>query len=389
MKQSKQPRDDPALEFCRLCREGRLFEAEAWLKAGKPAQYEHRNVRCTPLGIAIDRNFHSLVEVLLRNGFQPSAKHLWMAVSRGKVGILELLLESGADVRWLDLRQVVFWRHPDVLRLLIERGADTRTGYPIAEALKRAPRGFLGVFKAYIGRFPDWQFQADMALRHFCREGSMRGVCLLLWLKADPRAKVPSEAGDEPDTWESGLWQACINGHVEIVKKIGPKPEKDDLDELLRLACYGQNVGLIEYLVGLGANPNSVPANGETALRSALWALEWRLDFDRRQAYAYRYRNALQTLKALIQSGARLNPASPEEIRFLRRCFLKLDWLESYDLIKFLHEQSFADRTVFVDLLKVPKMRQHLAQRLPALSRIFPELKKWVERNANAALMRR
>jgi hypothetical protein len=27
---------DPALQFCRLLREGRLFEAEAWLKEGKP-----------------------------------------------------------------------------------------------------------------------------------------------------------------------------------------------------------------------------------------------------------------------------------------------------------------------------------------------------------------
>lgn len=45
---------ESALGFCRLLREGRLFEAEAWLKAGKPSQYDHRNVRCTPVGIAID-----------------------------------------------------------------------------------------------------------------------------------------------------------------------------------------------------------------------------------------------------------------------------------------------------------------------------------------------
>jgi len=60
---------DPALDFCRLCREGRLYEAEAWLKAGKPAQLAHKNIRCTPLGIAIDRGFHSLVRVLLQHGF--------------------------------------------------------------------------------------------------------------------------------------------------------------------------------------------------------------------------------------------------------------------------------------------------------------------------------
>src|SRR5262245_17335966 len=131
MKRQRQAPNEPAVEFCRLCREGRLFEAEAWLRAGKPSQYEHKNVRCTPLGIAIDRNFHSLVEVLLRGGFKPEPKHLWMAVRRGRIGIVELMLQGGGDLRWLDFRQVVYWPHPDLLRLLIQRGADTQTGYPI------------------------------------------------------------------------------------------------------------------------------------------------------------------------------------------------------------------------------------------------------------------
>ena len=368
-------------EFSRLCREGRLFEVEAWLNAGKPANLEHKNIRCTPLGIAIDRGFHSLVEVLLNHGFAPNPKHLAFAVRKGHVGIVELLFRHGADVHWLSFEQVTYWPKPEILKLFIERGADTRTGDPVAEVLKRAPRAFLGIYKTSLDRFPDWQFQADMALRYFCREGRMRGVCLLLWLKANPRAKVPIEAGEDPDLWESALWQACIYGHVEIVKKIGPNRTADDLDELLSLACGGNNEQLVEYLVALGANPNAVPATGETALRSALWTLEWQLDFDRHEPYAYHYRDALQTLKRLVQLGARLNPVDTDELRFLRRCLLMLDWLESYDLIKFLHEHSFADRAVFLDLLKARKLREHLDKRLQALSRLFPGLKMRVKRH--------
>ena len=125
--------NETAQRFCRLLREGRLFEAEAWLKAGKPAQYDHRNVRCTPIGIAIDTGFHSMLELLLRNGFAPTPKHLSMAVSRGKPGLMKLLLDHGADVRWMNFGQVVYWPHPEVLKMFIERGADTQTGYPIAE----------------------------------------------------------------------------------------------------------------------------------------------------------------------------------------------------------------------------------------------------------------
>lgn len=379
MKQRKPMHDDAALEFCRLCREGKLFEAEDWLKAGKPAQYEHKNVRCTPLGIAIDRNFHSLVEVLLRNGFRPEPKHLRMAVRKGKVGIIELLLRAGADIHWLNFKEVIYWPHPDVLRLFIEQGADTQTGYPIADVLIHAPRVFLGLYKEFVGRHPEWRFQADMALRHFCREGGMRGVCLMLWLKADPRAKVPDKAGEEQEMWESALWQACINGNIEIAKKIVPDPKKDDLDDLLRLACIGQNVQLIEYLVGLGANPNAVPENGETAIRSALWALEWRLDSDRHDAYRYRHHDALGVLKHLVELGARLNPAGTDELKFLRCCLLKLGWSEAYDLVRFLHQHKFADEAVMTALLKSPKMRNHFSKRLPALARIFPALKKWAD----------
>ena len=379
----------PAWAFCRLCREGRLFEAVAWLEAGKPAQFDHKNIRCTPLGIAIDRGFHSLVEVQLKHGFNPTPKHLAFAVRKGRVGIVELLLEHGADVLWLSFEQVTYWSRPEVLKMFIERGADTRTGYPIAQILKRAPRAFLGIYKSYHERFPDWQFQADMALRHFCGEGSIRGVCLLLWLKANPRAKVPIESGEDEYMWESGLCQACINGQAEVVEKIGPNRQEDDLDELLRLASGGNNPHLIEYLVGLGANPNAVSPTGETALRSALGSLEWRLDFDRHEPYRYRYSEPLQTFRRLVELGARLNPVVADELRSLRRCLVMLDWSVSFDLIKFLLERNFADRSVLVSLLKEPKIRQHLEKRLPALARVFPELKKWAERYNNAAPTRR
>src|ERR1700722_14543642 len=111
---------EPALAFCRLLREGRLYEAEAWLKADKPAQYDHRNVRCTPIGIAVDTGFHSVLELLLRNGFAPTPKHLSMAVSRGKPGLVKLLLDHSADVRWMNFGQVVYWPHPEVLKMFIE-----------------------------------------------------------------------------------------------------------------------------------------------------------------------------------------------------------------------------------------------------------------------------
>lgn len=377
---------EAALGFCRLLREGRLFEAEAWLKAGKPAQYDHRNVRCTPIGIPIDTGFHSTLEFLLRNGFKPSPKHLLMAVRRGKVGIVELLLDHGADVRWMSFGEVVCWPNPQILKLFIERGADTRTGYPIAEVLKHSPRAFLGVYKSFIDRYPDWQFQADMALRYFCAEDNMRGVCLLLWLKANPRAKVPRHAKDEAESWESGLWQAAINGHLEIITKIGPRKGLDDLDGLLRLAAGSGKVAAIEYFIALGADPNSVQDSRDTALRAALWSLDWRLDFNRQKPYSSDDAQALEALKRLLRLGARFQPKNSDELPFLRRCLLKLDWFDGYDLLKCVRKAAALNSDQAAKLFKDQRLRSHLEKRLPALSRLFPVLTQFVGPKRRTAL---
>jgi hypothetical protein len=41
-------------------------------------------------------------------------------------------------------------------------------------------RLFPGIYKTYIEKYPQRQFQADMALRDFCQEGNLRGVSLLI-----------------------------------------------------------------------------------------------------------------------------------------------------------------------------------------------------------------
>ena len=368
--------NETAQRFCRLLREGRLFEAEAWLKAGKPAQYDHRNVRCTPIGIAIDTGFYSMLELLLRNGFAPTPKHLSMAVSRGKPGLVKLLLDHGADVRWMNFGQVVYWPHPEVLKMFIERGADTQTGYPIAEALKRSPRALLGVYKSYIDRFPGWRFQADMALRHFCHEGSMRGVSLLLWLGANPRAKVPLNAKEDEDVWDSAVVQAAVSGHLEILKKLSPRRGLDDLDNLLRLVAGSSKPAAVDYVLSLGADPNVVPDHGDTALRSALWSLEWRLDLDRHAPYSCHRSDCLEVVKRLLGAGARFQPDQSDELQFLRRCLLRLDWSDGYNLLKCIHGARALGEKDVAKLFKHPRLRCHLNNRQPALSRLFPILKK-------------
>jgi hypothetical protein len=49
-----------------LCRTGRLYEIEDWIKAGKPLSVD-TSARKAPLEVAIDTGFHSLFVLLVRN----------------------------------------------------------------------------------------------------------------------------------------------------------------------------------------------------------------------------------------------------------------------------------------------------------------------------------
>ena len=55
-----------AKHLLRLCKIGRLFEVEKWISNGNSLVVPV-DVRPTPLEIALETGFHSLVELLLRN----------------------------------------------------------------------------------------------------------------------------------------------------------------------------------------------------------------------------------------------------------------------------------------------------------------------------------
>lgn len=62
----KPPRDEDAEHLLRLCHEGRLFELQAWIAAGRPLKVPS-SYRRTPLHVAVDTGFHSLIELLLQH----------------------------------------------------------------------------------------------------------------------------------------------------------------------------------------------------------------------------------------------------------------------------------------------------------------------------------
>lgn len=89
-----------AKELLRLCETGRLYGVEEWIRAGKSIVVP-KEVRKTPLAVAMSTGFRSLVELLLRHEQRQEAKDavLEEALLFDRPAFVELALLHGADIR--------------------------------------------------------------------------------------------------------------------------------------------------------------------------------------------------------------------------------------------------------------------------------------------------
>ena len=88
-----------AKELIRLCEAGRLYEVEAWIRAGRSLTVPGE-VRKTPLRVAISTGFHSLVELLLRHEESQKVKNdaLRLALMLDRPPFIELAVTHGAEI---------------------------------------------------------------------------------------------------------------------------------------------------------------------------------------------------------------------------------------------------------------------------------------------------
>lgn len=85
------------------------------------------NFATSPVRIAIEQGFHSLVEVLLQeNVLNEDEKYeaLVRAVDHRNFDIVELLTQYGADPLALDFDRILWSRHPMIMRWFVARGLD-------------------------------------------------------------------------------------------------------------------------------------------------------------------------------------------------------------------------------------------------------------------------
>jgi len=140
------------------------------------------------------------------------------------------------------LQEVFDTWEPDIMRWFIEHGADVETDNPLAYALCNRIKTALGFLKTYKDRFPSFQDQANIALRHHCKDGNLKWVSLMLWAGADPYARGPDSWYEDPDpeSDRNALELAAAYRHFDVfdLKQVRLDPSKPELKELLFEVCY-------------------------------------------------------------------------------------------------------------------------------------------------------
>ncbi len=264
-------------ELLRLCKTGRLFDVQDWIASGKsicvPA-----DSRTTPLEVALDTGFHSLVELLVRNETSQELKNdaLQRAVSLKRLDFIELLISHGAEISSVPFLEVLQVWEPAIIRYFLEHGADFITDSPFAfafgEKIRTALRPWRECREKYPSLGPQLQEQADRALRDFCFKGDLKWVSLLMWAGADPRSSGPTldDYDDDPDEYLTALTAASYSEDFQILKRLKPDAKTDALDMLLTNAARRGHPDVVQYLLELGAKPNDKPNGGSTALDDCL-----------------------------------------------------------------------------------------------------------------------
>ncbi len=388
----RRARDYEAIKpLVELCKAGKLFQIQEWISAGKPVNpppIPDKGQRPkSPLDVAIERGFHSLVQVLLKAGaaIEPEGwgSPMNKALEMRRLDVVQLLVEHGYDPRTVDMDRVFDSWDPEIMTFFIERGADIETGRPLAYAFSNRIRTALRIYKQYVKQFPSLQEQANIALRHHCKEGNQKWISLMLWLGADPYKPGSDACDEEPDDEDEGLSAleyAALYDHFEIfeTKQIRANPTHPYLCRTLRYMCSGRGVEMMKQLLENGLDPNDQDNGGCSAIQGCLngmsWSFRidpWGLERDRKNIDTERSRDGMKAIHLLVKHGARWLPVDKDEISDVRRSLLKLSPDYTAELIWIMWKYKACVLGTAEALLRTPAIKRHVSEHRKRLQEIL------------------
>jgi len=358
-----------------LCKAGKLFAVQEWIAAGKPVNLpdiKEKTRRKSPLEIAIECGFHSLVQVLLEGGAAievPRYNPLFHALWKRRLDFVELLIAHGAQIQSVRMDEVFETWNRGIIDFFIDQGADLEKDEPLAAALCSRIRPALGVFKQYQDRFPSFPEQLNIALRFHCREGNTKWVSLLLWAGADPYARGDDGTGErDPEEHNSAIELAALYDRFDLfkLKSMRLDPKHPMAYSILLNACWSRRPEILKKLLESGFDPSSSEDQGSSLISPLINGIDWEIS----PYYGYKRekndidhsgaRDKLKMIHMVVRHGAKWQPER-ESIHRARRALLKMRPDYTVEFIWILAEYGACSREVVDELISGPKMRKLLS----------------------------
>jgi len=383
-------------ELADLCRAGKLFEVQKWVKEGRPValakETKGKGTTRNPLRIAMNRGFYSLVQVLLEAGAPWRAGNydaLDDAVSMRRPDLASLLIQHGAQVAEVSMSFVLEMWHPEMVELFISNGASLCRGNPVACALIYKMRPTLGLLKRFSDN-PAIVRQGGMALRYHANGGNTKWVSLLLWAGADPWARGPYRPEDldddvgEDEEYLSAIELAVMGGKLDVLrlKKLITVPVADNsaTAKLIEYACHAPDSAVLSWLFERGHRPEAIADCGTAAISLLLNWMSWDFPSVHDTPWSqpqfsggidsFRALERMKMLHMLVAHGAKWLPADKHMIADARRNLLKMAPAYALEFAWLMQTYRAARRKDMEELFRTPAMARLLARDRDRLSQI-------------------
>lgn len=356
------------------CKQGRLYDVEAWIARGKPLQVRPevrgRSSRVSSaLGIAITASHLDLVRLLLCNGYrtehEPSSP-LDPVLALRRWDMLDLLLGWGADPKRADIGSILDTYQTSLFERFWSAGVDLAADGVMAFALANSTsnRPLYGFARAYRDRDPRIARALAVGLGAAIKAKNDKAVSLCLWAGADPRRRVAELNEDEAEDehGKTAFEQAIAADAPHYLKKLGFDCARDDLQRLYGCA-YG--IDALRALITIAP-----PRDWQPIVERFLW----RFDISMRLSIRM---TSLWEIEQLFTLGARIESLDSRLKKDLRRLLLQLGEWDAQSLMRLLSNPAHLNRGAFLDLVGHEKLAARYwswTQRHGMDRRLFKEL---------------
>jgi len=192
-----------------------------------------------------------------------------------------------------------------------------------------------------------------------------------MWAGADPRSSGPTldDDDDDPDEYLTALTAASYSKNFQILKRLKPDAERDNVEMLLTNASRRGHADVVQYLLDLGAKPNDKPNGGSTALHDCLDSFRYgtfrlrfyHTDYGRRsKASKYDVSERRATVQLLLERGALWRPDDARQVAEVRRSLYDCEPDVTLEFVERLVKHAACTQDTIHDLLRTPAMKKHL-----------------------------